>query len=591
MSNGSPSITSSSVTGGPQVALTTNPAISNPTNAISVTIQFLVTPGTSALASTTCKLDSSAPATCVSPATFNNLAAGSHSLTVTATDANGLIGTANLTWTIAASSGPTLTFTPATGPVGTLITVTSSSFDLSKITSATVAGVEPLVISSSASNAVLFIMPGTTKGAISITTAAGTFTSSAPFATVASTPVTKQQGAKLPGTGTNFVVSSPQKLASVAVSADGNTAIVGGGSENGGIGGAWIYTRNGTTWSQQGSQLVGTGYVGTPSQGFSVAISADGNTAVLGAPHDNFGTFLINGVTNYEAVGAVWVFTRTGTSWSQQGSKLVASDAIPIVDVNGAPVAGAGTQIGYSVSISADGNTILAGGQFDDQYKGAAWIFVRNTGAWTQQGPKLVGPPSTANEQGYAVALSADGNTALIANNSGTPSAASEAGFIFTRTGTTWSQQAATLTFAGGSFTGFSVALSADGSTALFGGQNSGSTWVFTRTGATWTQQGGALIGSGNVGSSEQGYSVALSADGNTALIGGPGDNSNQGAAWLFTRSATTWTQLGAKLVGSGDTGAAYQGSAVALSADGNTAFVYGSADNSNLGAAWVFVP
>ena len=108
------------------------------------------------------------------------------------------------------------------------------------------------------------------------------------------------------------------------------------------------------------------------------------------------------------------------------------------------------------------------------------------------------------------------------------------------------------------------------------------------------------LVGTGAVGSTNQGMSVALSADGNTAIVGGPGPNNADrdrspvvgpvGAAWVFTRSGGTWTQQGGKLVGTGAVGAAYQGWSVALSGDGNTAIVGGFSDNSATGAAWVYV-
>ena len=101
---------------------------------------------------------------------------------------------------------------------------------------------------------------------------------------------------------------------------------------------------------------------------------------------------------------------------------------------------------------------------------------------------------------------------------------------------------------------GYSVALSADGNTALIGGDRDngevGAAWVFTRSGSTWTQQGAKLTGSGEIGAGAFGDSVALSADGNTALIGGYRDNEGVGAAWVFTRSGSTWTQQGAKLTG-----------------------------------------
>jgi hypothetical protein len=145
----------------------------------------------------------------------------------------------------------------------------------------------------------------------------------------------------------------------------------------------------------------------------------------------------------------------------------------------------------------------------------------------------------------------------------------------------------------GGADQGHSIALSADGNTAIVGGPNdnafAGAVWVYTRSGGVWTQQGSKLVGTGAVGAAQQGSSVALSADGNTAIVGGPSDNGNIGATWVYTRSGGFWTQQGSKLVGTGAVGAALQGSAIALSPDGNTAIVGGYADNGFVGAVWVF--
>jgi antibiotic biosynthesis monooxygenase (ABM) superfamily enzyme len=356
---------------------------------------------------------------------------------------------------------------------------------------------------------------------------------------------------------------------SVALSADGNTAIVGGIVDNKLTGAAWVFTRSNDVWTQQGSKLVGVSVVGQAGQGVSVALSADGDTALVGGPYDNSRT------------GAAWVFTRSGGAWTQQG-KLVGTGAV-----------GQATQ-GVSVALSADGNTAIVGGSYDNSKAGAAWVFTRGGGVWTQQGSKLVGVDPVGNAaQGVSVALSADGSTAIV----GGPADDSYAGavWIFNRSGGVWKQFGSKLVGSGAvgkAGQGYSVALSADGNTAIVGGlgdnANTGAAWVFSRSGATWSQQGSKLVGSRAVGESKQGHSVALSADGNTAIVGGLGDNSYNGAAWAFSRSGAVWSQQGDKLVGIGAVGHAEQGFSGALSADGNTAVVGGIADNRVTGAAWV---
>jgi hypothetical protein len=368
-------------------------------------------------------------------------------------------------------------------------------------------------------------------------------------------------------------VGASYRCASVALSGNGNTAIVGGCDDTSYTGAAWVFTRSGGIWSQQGSKLVGTGAVGPAYQGKSVALSGDGNTAIVGGEADN----------NY--AGAAWVFTQNAGVWSQQGAKLVGTGAV------------GNAYQGESVALSEDGNTAIVGGSIDNGNTGAAWVFTRNTGVWTQQGSKLVGTGSVGIAlQGISVALSGDGNTAIIggtADSSGTGAA-----WVFTRNAEVWTQQGTKLVGTGATGIadqGVSVALSGDGNTAIVGGgsdnNGSGAAWVFARSAGVWTQQGSKLVGTGTVGAAFQGTSVALSETGNAALVGGPDDNTNTGASWVFTRNAGAWTQQGSKLVGTGATGAAEQGTSVALSADGNTALIgspYG--DNNNYAtAAWVF--
>jgi hypothetical protein len=89
---------------------------------------------------------------------------------------------------------------------------------------------------------------------------------------------------------------------------------------------------------------------------------------------------------------------------------------------------------------------------------------------------------------------------------------------------------------------------------------------------SVFTQQGPKLVGTGAVGGASEGWSVALSGDGNTATVGGPNDNAAAGATWAFTRSNGVWTQQGNKLVGTGASGQSAQGASVAADVDSSKA-------------------
>ena len=128
---------------------------------------------------------------------------------------------------------------------------------------------------------------------------------------------------------------------------------------------------------------------------------------------------------------------------------------------------------------------------------------------------------------------------------------------------------------------GHALVLSNDGNTALVGSSQGDQFWVWARSGTVWTQQAGPLTGTGGTSGAEQGWSAALSGDGNTAAIGGIYDNNSAGAVWIWIRSGSTWTQQGSKLVGSLGS-IAQQGSSVALSSNGNTLLVGGWTDSYN---------
>jgi hypothetical protein len=454
--------------------------------------------------------------------------------------------------------------TPGAGSVGTAITLTGTNLD--QLTAASVGGVEAVILSRAATSARIIVMPGTATGTISVTSATATGSAANSFTVTPTLYPYFQQGAKFTSSSTNAIQGS-----SVSVSADGNTAIIGAPGDNSNAGAAWVYTRSGTTWTQQ-AKLVGTGNTGAARQGSSVSLSADGNTAVIGGPADNTGA------------GAVWVFTRSGSTWTQQGDKLTGTGAI-----------GAAQQ-GIQVAVSGDGNTIASGGFADDAYAGAVWTFVRYGTSWAQLGDKLIGSGAVGKaRQGSAVSLNQDGSRLLEGgyqdnNRQG-------AAWIYERTDCGWMQQGLKLVGTGGTaqaWQGYSVSLSADGNTAVSGGSSdnslAGAAWVYTYAGGAWTQQT-RLVGTQAAGAARQGTAVTLSADGNTIMVGGQGDDSNKGAVWVYKKSGPNWTQQGAKIKGSNATGAAKQGSSVSVSATGHTSLIGGPTDNTNKGAFWVYVP
>lgn len=311
---------------------------------------------------------------------------------------------------------------------------------------------------------------------------------------------------------------------SVALSADGSTALIGAENDSSAEGAAWVYTRSGSTWTQQGSKLTAGG--GAADEfGWSVALATDGNTAIIGGPDADVD------------VGAAWVFARSGSNWTQQGSELTPNDA------------SGPANFGQSVALSADGTTALIGGIGDtsttpnvpDENAGAAWVFTQSGGTWTQQGAKLTAETRIGfADFGQSVALSADGRTALI----GSPQGATDAGgsaAVFVDDDGAWAEQAQLVAdeeIGSNGFFGEGVALTPDGNTALIGSPDDngvGAVWSFTCSGGTWTQNGAKVTAADSDPESGVGSSVALSANGATALAGGWDQDSSAGAAWVFT--------------------------------------------------------
>ena len=287
---------------------------------------------------------------------------------------------------------------------------------------------------------------------------------------------------------------------------------------------------------QQQGKIQASDAQATDEFGYSVSISGDGNTAIIGAYQEDDTGFV------YEA-GAAYIFTRSGGTWTQQ-QKIQASDRQ------------VGDRFGHSVSLSSDGNTAIIGAYREDtggSEAGAAYVFTLSGGTWTQQQKIQASDAQAYDEFGHSVSLSSDGNTAIIgAYQEDDTGFVYEAGaaYIFTRSSGTWTQQQKIQAsdIQAGDYFGYSVSLSSDGNTALIGAYredtvdtDAGAVYVFTLSGGTWTQQQ-KIQASDAQASDNFGYSVSLSSDGNTAIIGAYREDTvdtDAGAAYIFTSTST----------------------------------------------------
>jgi hypothetical protein len=425
---------------------------------------------------------------------------------------------------------------------------------------------------------------------------------------------------------------------SVALSGDGNTLAVGVTGEASaatGIGGdqadntaadagaVYVFTRSGATWVQQ-AYLKASNTGAGDSFGGSVALSNDGNTLAVGAKFEGSAATGIGGnqANNTAAqAGAVYIFTRSGTAWSQQ-AYVKASNT------------GAGDGFGFSLALSGDGNTLAVGTPFEASAAtgvggnqadntafgaGAVYVFTRSGTTWTQQAYVKASNTGASDIFGFSVALSGDGNTlavgAYLEDSAATgiggneaDNSASSAGavYVFSRNQFgVWGQRAYVKASNTGAFDEFgaSLALSGDGNTLAVGapaedsaatgvGGNevdntasfAGAVYVFTRSGTAWAQQ--AYVKASNTGTGDEfGTSIALSSDGNTLAVGaidedsastGVGgdqvDNtaSGAGAVYVFTRSGTHWVQRTYVKASNANAGDQF-GSRIALSGAGST--------------------
>jgi hypothetical protein len=404
----------------------------------------------------------------------------------------------------------------------------------------------------------------------------------------------------------------------LALSADGLTLAVGARLEASGVvgdpsdnsapsaGAVYTFVRADAGWAQ-------TGYVKASAPdggdwfGDSVALSADGTTLAVGAPYEDSAASGVNGNPHDNSLaysGAAYVFTYDGTAWKQQAYLKAAEP-----DVNAC--------FGIDVALSDDGSRLAVGSYLESTTavgSGGVFIFARSDAGWKQEKLLKADLPGSDDHLGFSVGISGDG-TRVVAGADHEASGASGvdgdqtddsmasagAAYVFARSGVTWHQEAylkASRPRAGTQFA-TAVAISKDGATVAAGTpredstaaglegdggtRESGAVEVFVRSGATWAPQ--AFLKAAHAEADDWfGRFVSLSGDGSSLAVaaeyecssasGVNGDQTDNratraGAAYLFTRSGSAWTQR-AYLKGPWEPDSDDNiGSSIAISADG----------------------
>ena len=377
---------------------------------------------------------------------------------------------------------------------------------------------------------------------------------------------------------------------SVALSDDGTRAIVGANLEDEGTtngGACYVYKASGGTWTLE--QQLWPSPVSN-NFGTSVSMDSDGTRVAIGAMHDT---------TGGGSAGAVFIYKRDGTVWSLE-QKLIAADPEA-----GAYLGGGG---GASVSISDDGAYVVVGAYADDAPggtdSGAAYVFARTGTTWAQQ-QKLLPSDSEANAQfGWSCSLSGDGTRAIVGAyaDDATGGVNSGTAYVYSRSGTSWAQESKLVPSDSESSAlfGFSCSLSYEGTRAIIGAYyddagatDDGSAYIFTRSGTSWAQEA-KLVAAASQSNDWAGHSVAIDRDGTRVVVGARNRTVSSlvgaGEAFVWKRTGSIWTQE-ANLATYSETNGAF-GYSCSISGDGTRALVgamYENAGATDAGASYFF--
>ncbi len=327
----------------------------------------------------------------------------------------------------------------------------------------------------------------------------------------------------------NTVLDGTAEELGYAVATDGFFMAVGApGSNDTGVaaGKVYMYIKGDFDWDLFGSIVPEDPLAGMR---FGASVAVDGDTVVVGAPQDDeFGS----------SAGAVYVYTRSGMTWILQDE---------LADTTGTP---AGRLFGFDVNI--DGDDLAIGAYGDSSLgaeTGAAYVYTRTAGTWSQQQKIIPSGIAAADQVGYSVDIH-NGTLVIGAPKDGDNGAESGSAHVYTRSGTVWSLEQKLTASDGDSndLFGFDVAL--DGDEIVAGAPDdeaavnlSGSAYAFERSGTVWTQSQKVTINH-SAGGDKFGYSVSV-VSGVHLLVGAPEANgtagNDVGYVGVFKRAMSSW--------------------------------------------------
>lgn len=313
-----------------------------------------------------------------------------------------------------------------------------------------------------------------------------------------------------------------------AVAISGDTVAIGSPGDDVYRGSVYVFVRSGTNWALQQKLTVSDAH---PVDEFGYSVALNGNLLVAGAPDDAI-------IASRQ--GSAYVFTRSGTTWTQQ-QKIYPGGG----DLN--------EVFGSAVALTPANDMILVGSpgkviNFDlNQSLGAVFVFRISGGVWSPQQTLYASDGVNGSYFGNAISISS--NTMIIGARfhtvSGNPNQG--AAYVFSRSGNNWTEEQKLLASDGASGDNFGISAAIDGNTAVVGAHHDsvgpnfaqGSAYVFTRNGAAWTEHAHLISDQGTPINFLFGASVAL--QGNLAFIGTPGDNT--GSVFVYERTGTIWSQ------------------------------------------------